>query len=605
MTRGRIFPTWEQIKALKNPLTSGEYELAKFLDNFLPEEWEIYVQPFMNGDRPDIVILNPKIGLMIYEVKDWSPNLYFKKEVEYFDKKSRQKKKGIRYFVRDSRGEWPIPNPVAQVERYRENLINLYIPNIGEAVDRNTKTLSAFKVGIYFHKIKTTETKKLVDINPKRCVVFGYDNLGKNNIQVIVPDINRQRSLSMRRDWIDEIRFWLTPPFHTIEQGTKIILTPEQQRHVMPSPNSHQRLRGVVGSGKTLVLAQRAANIASQGKRVLIVTYNITLWHYIRDQVSRARISFKWDRIEFNHFHGFCRNYLKENDIPWPEQGNATDEEFLNEIIPNVVLENIRKGKNKKRRRYDAILIDEGQDYQKLWYEVLCEFLTGNDELLYVVDERQNIYRRDNSWIDAMRGVKFAGRWRELNKSYRLPPVILQQARLFAKKYLNNIGLDPEPNSKQLDFFNPNLIWRNLESFDEAKEKILIAINWLTKKKGIHPQDIVVLIPTHSEGWELVKLFEKHKIAVNHVFEDDNKSHHHKKSFWMGDSRLKMCTIHSFKGWELRNVIVLTPPDTYEEIEDLDKLFYIAITRSRQNLIIFNRHSRYKEYGEGWPNKWN
>jgi hypothetical protein len=36
----------------------------------LPAQWEIYLQPCMNGDRPDIVILHPKVGLMIYEVKD-------------------------------------------------------------------------------------------------------------------------------------------------------------------------------------------------------------------------------------------------------------------------------------------------------------------------------------------------------------------------------------------------------------------------------------------------------------------------------------------------------------------------------------------------------
>jgi hypothetical protein len=48
---------------------------------------------------------------------------------------------------------------------------------------------------------------------------------------------------------------------------------------------------------------------------------------------------------------------------------------------------------------------------------------------------------------------------------------------------------------------------------------------------------------------------------VNHVFEDDydKKIHRHKKAFWMGDSRLKMSTIHSFKGWEVPNVIVVIP----------------------------------------------
>ena len=69
--------------------------------------------------------------------------------------------------------------------------------------------------------------------------------------------------------------------------------------HIESSPGQHQRLRGVAGSGKTLVIAQRAANLASQGKKVLVVTYNITLWHFIRDHISRARFGFRWDQIEF------------------------------------------------------------------------------------------------------------------------------------------------------------------------------------------------------------------------------------------------------------------------------------------------------------------
>lgn len=66
----------------------------------------------------------------------------------------------------------------------------------------------------------------------------------------------------------------------------------------------------------------------------------------------------------------------------------------------------------------------------------------------------------------------------------------------------------------------------------------------------------------------------------------------------MGDSRLKMSTIHSFKGWELTNIIIITPESHINLSEDLDKLIYTALTRARQNLIVFNRHPKYRLYGE-------
>ena len=74
-------------------------------------------------------------------------------------------------------------------------------------------------------------------------------------------------------------------------------------------------------------------------------------------------------------------------------------------------------------------------------------------------------------------------------------------------------------------------------------------------------------------------------------------------SFWMGDSRLKMSTIHSFKGWELINVIILTPAKE-ENYNELDHILYTSITRSRANMIVFNRLEKYNEYGTGWPDKW-
>lgn len=602
--RERTWPTWEQIEAFKNPLTAGELALAKFLDRWLPPGWDIYVQPFFNGDRPDIVILHPNVGMMIFEVKDWQPEHYHCRDEWFFDGKENQQKLRKRYFVSDRRGTWPIPSPIGQVERYRDNLIELYVPQIGEAIDSDTRNLSAFKTALYFHKMTTQQARQLVPASAG-CIVFGKDSLANNLIGEIVPDVNRETSLSMQEGWADKIKPWLQPPAHFIEQGAKLTLNAQQKRHVEPAPHRHQRLRGVAGSGKSLVLAQRAANLAAQGKKVLIVTYNITLSHYVRDLVSRARIGFSWEQVEVIHFHGFCSNFLNENDVPWPSRDEYSDDEILNEIVPQLVTDTISADKNKKGRRYDAILIDEGQDFQQSWYETLCRFLTENDEVLFVVDERQNVYQRNLSWIDAMRGTKFRGRWRELKESYRLPPLIVEQANRFAQTFLPNVGIDSVPNVYQTSFLDPYLIWRNIDTFEEAKAKVGRAFRWLTEEQRKHPSDIVVLVPTHAEGWELVAGLEGGKIRVNHVFESAAKRIHHKKSFWMGDSRLKACTIHSFKGWEVGNVILVTPSDGHRiEDEKLDYVLYTAITRARENLIVFNRRSRYAKYGEGWPKRW-
>jgi len=605
MSESRLYPTWEQIKTLKQPPTKGELFLLEYLDNNLPKEWEIFFQPYLNGDRPDIAILNKNVGLMIIEVKDWNLDNYSSQETWFYNRKKKKKEKGYSYFVSDGKGTYKIPSPISQVERYRENLIGLYLPQIGEQIDRNKKSLSAFRVGLYFHKMSTVEANDLVITNPKRCTVFGVDLLkgGKNNLRKVIPDFDRKYSLSMKKGWHEKIRFWLIPPFHSLEQGMNITLNPEQKNHATPKEHSHQRLRGVAGSGKTLVIAQRAASLAALGKKVLIVTFNITLWHYIRDHVSRAKYGFEWYQIEFNHFHGFIKNYLNENDIKWPNNDGTDDDYFLSYAVPQLVIDEKKKGKNKKHRAYDAILIDEGQDFHKLWYDLLCLFLNNNDELLLVIDEKQNIYSRDNSWVDSMTGTKFRGRWRILKESYRTPNLLMEQANSFAETFLPEIGSTPIPNNYQTDLFDPHFIWRNLDGIGYV-EKVVAAFNWLTRTKGVHPQDIIILLPTHDEGWSLVNYFNDIKIHINHVFEDDSNDHQHKKSFWMGDSRLKMSTIHSFKGWELMNVMLIIPKKGSGSEPELDSLIYTSLTRTRSNLIVFNQHPKYEGYGQNWPQTW-
>ena len=53
-----------------------------------------------------------------------------------------------------------------------------------------------------------------------------------------------------------------------------------------------------------------------------------------------------------------------------------------------------------------------------------------------------------------------------------------------------------------------------------------------------------------------------------------------------------MSTIHSFKGWESRNVIIIIP-----ENKKIDFQLYAALTRVRENLIVINQNKRYQKFG--------
>src|SRR5258708_4918082 len=110
----RVIPSWGQIKQFKQPLPEGEENLLTFVDAYLKRDvtfqggdltkydgWLIFVQPFLNGSRPDFVLFNPQVGVQIIEVKDWNLDHYsFEARIE--EGKSRQV-----LYVRDSRGKYP------------------------------------------------------------------------------------------------------------------------------------------------------------------------------------------------------------------------------------------------------------------------------------------------------------------------------------------------------------------------------------------------------------------------------------------------------------------------------------------------------------------
>ena len=142
----RLIPSWENIGNFKQPLTDGESYLLKFLDENLKRDdnfnegdnltkyngWLIFVQPFLNGCRPDVIIFHPHIGVQIFEVKDWDLSHY---------SFGRNENGNIDFYVSDSRGTYPVKSPIKQVEYYKEKLTEQLVPQIGEEIDRDKRNM--------------------------------------------------------------------------------------------------------------------------------------------------------------------------------------------------------------------------------------------------------------------------------------------------------------------------------------------------------------------------------------------------------------------------------------------------------------------------------
>ena len=72
-----LYPKIEIIKRQKVQPTTGEWKLLEFLLDNLDDSYEIYYQPFLNGDNPDFAIMRKGSGVLFIEVKDWDLEYYY------------------------------------------------------------------------------------------------------------------------------------------------------------------------------------------------------------------------------------------------------------------------------------------------------------------------------------------------------------------------------------------------------------------------------------------------------------------------------------------------------------------------------------------------
>jgi superfamily I DNA/RNA helicase len=98
--------------------------------------------------------------------------------------------------------------------------------------------------------------------------------------------------------------------------------------------------------------------------------------------------------------------------------------------------------------RYDAILVDEGQDFSDDMLRLVTTLLNPvTDSLTIALDESQNIYRRKMSWKAA--GVKARGRVHRIDYVYRNTCEIAR----FAAAFVGSRGEPDIATSKQLELF--------------------------------------------------------------------------------------------------------------------------------------------------------
>ena len=592
-------PPKDQWDRLPTSLTPGEREVFELFKEELPLEWEMYIQPHLNGLRPDLVLLNPYAGIGVFEIKDWSLDTL---------------RNTIKY-------RWKTESPIKKIKLYEDEIFNLYCPRLD---DRNGK--AAISAGLIFTRIPQAEVNRLLncfrDENmqkyPDQYPFAGSEGLEDGNIDALFPEQKKwgqqNPSRAMSNDTANDLRGWLKEPAFSKEQREPLELSGRQITIATEPPQERDRkVRGPAGSGKSQALAARAAVLASEGKRVLVCSFNITLMNYLRDIMARqarelAEQQAKTpksirEQVEFRHFHGWCKHICTlagcENDYfqLWDQ---FPEEAVLDEHMAKLVLRIYEDSSVRDVLPiYDAILVDEGQDYNKDWWQTLRAAKVEPDgEMLLVADKTQNIYGTDVTWLDGpLLGTRLSSNWFNLETNYRLPPEIVPVLEDFSENFLIPSGIEVDvPKQVELNCNPPiELRWIQVSSaspiaeicFEEARRQM----KCLGSDTAI--PDIFFLTSTNNTGLRFVDICEERNIHVLNTFgQEDQESHgftqgdrkfrkhensrRKKLAFFLGDARIKATTLHSFKGWEGRHLILYV--SRIASAEDR-ALFYTALTR--------------------------
>lgn len=161
----------------------------------------------------------------------------------------------------------------------------------------------------------------------------------------------------------------------------------ERQAVLLSATRSLTRVRftGGAGSGKTWLALQKARQLCKDGKRVGLFCYNKGLGMYFQLQVAR------WKSAR-PAFTGEFHEYVLSLGVP-----EGAGQDYFDVEMPRLLKE-LAAGMP-PGEKFDAIIVDEAQDFEPSWWDALRACLKEPDtsEIYAFMDDRQDVYQRWSS----------------------------------------------------------------------------------------------------------------------------------------------------------------------------------------------------------------
>ena len=614
-------------ETIRSSATAGERLLFRTLKEYLPDDYIVYYEPDIHGKRPDFVVMGPDLGILVLEVKDYTKNTLFQLNHD-------------EWILLTSSGEQrKTKSPLKQARDYMFHLVD-HLKKDKSLVQLEGKYQFQLKFPYGFGTVFTRLYQKdFVEnglysvIEPNLCLTrdeidpekeaFSEENLFEKITNMFVVPYRLKDPLT-KQD-MDAIRYHLFPEVRISAEFKQPVPYQDQlllSLHDIKAMDLHQEnlakqlgdknrlIRGVAGSGKTLILASRAKILTKEHPdwQILILCYNISLARTIEQMIHHmmtepdslfdfdfsgesTEIKTKSHNITVRNFHSWLKNDLK----------------IMDQNIP-IIIEKLKNGEA-ILPTYDAIMVDEGQDFEPEWFNLVSQLLNPETQSLLLVEDRaQTIYKRKRSYVKDT-GLNFKGRSKVLSINYRNTAQIVKfswdfyQSHSVLKNKVVSRELEGEiiaPQSTRRKGIEPAIV--KVDNFFKEAKIVAKQIKKLHEHKKVPLSEILILYRvkrTYQMNYIDVLKRTLNEESIDYYWMTESSEA--KRNFKKDDGKVKISTIDSSKGLDFQAVFIMNvdniPFPLEEDVEREVSLLYIGMTRAKEYLCLsYSGESEFTKY---------
>jgi len=544
------------LHSIKAKMTSGEARFATRLHTNLDDDFYCWFDVAVGVKRPrypDFMVLNADLGLLSVEVKDWKLST-----IRAIDKHSASLL--VNGAVRK------VPNPMEQSRQCTYAIVQRLERDrdlLRHAGRYEGKLSFPYGFGVAFPNITSEQVSAYEgwdDLFPPHRVIYRdqmTESVDSDDFRGRIEgffDVTFGHPLT--EAMIDRVRWHLFPEIRiasekdlfaedialddgTVEMSRIRQLDIEQEKRARQIGDGHRVIRGVAGSGKTQIIAYRCQYFAeASAKPVLVLYFNISAKALLKGALAARGVL---DRVHVRHFHQWCFEQVR---AAGPNRGADSIEGFALALAAGTI----------PAGQYSAVMVDEGQDFERDWIRTIAQFCaTENLPLLFVYDDAQSIYEKRTGlgFTMASAGIRAQGRTTVMKVNYRNTKYVQQLASLLLHEALQQVESDDAPREEWLHPVSagdvgtrPRIVL--CDGPLQEGERIARWLCVLHEERDVPWSDMCLILRSKADAEAMSVLLAGHGVPTYDLSRDRAS----KEALDLSDPTVKVTTVHSSKGLE-------------------------------------------------------